>query len=165
MARRRLEKKNKKKVCRILNARLYWGDFIDTQISLSKELINKIEDVIEITAPNLIFVHYPEDTHQDHRNVAQATITATRYIRNVLFYESPSSINFSPSVFMDIGDVLQRKLKLLEIHKSQINSTKVKKLSITEGATSCAIFRGYQTRVKYAEGFKSLRLSLDFWLK
>ncbi|MDI6642012.1 MAG: PIG-L family deacetylase [Elusimicrobiota bacterium] len=151
---------------KILNARLYWGGegFYDTKVTLSKELIDRIESVIKLIKPNLIFVHYPEDTHQDHRNVSQATITATRYIRNVLFYEVPTTVNFSPTVFVDIGKMLKSKLKLLKAHKSQIYLTRVKGLSILESANSTAIFRGFQNRVKFAEGFIPLRLALDFYL-
>ena len=59
---------------------------------------------------------------------------------------------------MDIGDVLDKKLKLLKIHASQVDKTKVEDLTILESAQSCAIFRGYQGRVKYAEGFKAIRI-------
>ena len=160
-----VRKKEQQKVGKLLNARIFFGNLPDTKISLSKELINYIEQIIKKVRPELIFVHYPEDTHQDHRNVSQATITATRYVRNVLFYESPTSINFSPTLFVDIGVVLNKKISILKTHQSQVNSTKVKGLSIVEGTTSCAIFRGYQTRVKYAEGFVPLRFSLDLCLK
>ncbi len=160
-----VRKKEQEKVCKKLSAKLYWGGLYDTKILLSKELINLIENNIKKVSPDIIFIHYMEDTHQDHRNISQATITATRYVRNVLFYESPMSINFSPTVFMDIGDVLSKKISLLKTHRSQVYSTKIKGLSIVEGMTSCAIYRGYQTRVKYAEGFVPLRLSLDVCFK
>ena len=81
-----------------------------------------------------------------------------------MFYETPSSIDFSPTVFVDIGDVIKEKLFLLKLHKSQVYATKVKKLSILESAVSTAIYRGYQDRVKYAEGFVPLRLALDYIL-
>lgn len=152
-------------VCKYLKAKLFWGEYKDTKIELNKSLIDKIEKIIHKTKPDLIFTHYPKDTHQDHRNLSEATITATRYIRNVLFYETPSSIDFSPTVFMDIGDIIEEKLYLLKLHASQVNATRVKGLSIIEAATSTAIFRGYQNRVKYAEGFVPLRLSLDFKFK
>ncbi|MFQ3675102.1 MAG: PIG-L deacetylase family protein [Endomicrobiia bacterium] len=160
-----VRKKEQEKVGKLLRAKIFFGNFPDTKISLSKELINCIEQIIKNVKPDIIFVHYPEDTHQDHRNVSQATITATRYARNVLFYESPTSINFSPTIFVDIGDVLNKKMSLLKTHRSQVNATKIRGMSIIEGATSCAIFRGYQTRVKYAEGFVPLRFSLDLCLK
>lgn len=151
-----------KKVAARLGAKLFTGNFGDTKIQLTKELINNIEHIIKKTSPNLIFGHYPEDTHQDHRNVAQATITATRYARNVLFYEVPTSINFSPSVFVDVRKTIKQKFLILGMHRSQVQATKVAGLSILESSRSCTIFRGFQNRVKYAEGFTPLRLALDF---
>lgn len=157
-----VRQKEQENVCKFLNAKLYWGEQRDTNIVLNKQLIDTIETVIKNTKPDIIFSHYPKDTHQDHRNVAEATITATRYIRNVLFYETPSSIDFTPTVFVDITKVISKKLNLLKLHTSQIYATKVKGLSILESAESTAIFRGYQNRTKYAEGFVPLRLSLKF---
>jgi hypothetical protein len=39
-----------------------------------------------------------------------------------------------------------------------VDRTKVKDLTILESARSCANFRGFQGRVKFAEGFKALRI-------
>ncbi len=159
-----VRQKEQQRVCKYINAELFWGGFEDTKIELNKNLIDKIEYYIKKISPDFIFTHYPKDTHQDHRNVAEATITATRYIRNVLFYETPSSMNFSPTVFVDIAKQITKKLHLLELHKSQVYATKIKGLSIKEAAISTAIYRGYQNRVKYAEGFVPLRLTLDFYM-
>ncbi len=158
-----VRQKEQQKVCKYLKAKLFWGEYPDTKIELNKNLIDKIEYYIKKVSPDIIFTHYPQDTHQDHRNVAEATITATRYIRNVLFYETPSSIDFAPSVFVDITNEIKKKLYLLELHKSQVYATKIKGLSIKEAAVSIAIYRGYQNRVKYAEGFVPLRLTLDYF--
>lgn len=147
-----------------LGAKLYWSRWLDTQVPISREIVQDIEGVIRAVKPDLIFSPFPNDTHQDHRNVAQAVVTATRYARNVLFYETPTSIDFSPTVFVDIGAVLSRKLELLKAHKSQVHQTRVPGLSILENARSAAIFRGVQNRVKFAEGFSPLRLALDFAL-
>jgi hypothetical protein len=57
--------------------------------------------------------------------------------------------------------VLKKKLRLIGIHASQVNKTRVENLSILESVQSCANFRGYQGRVKYAEGFKALRVLRD----
>lgn len=159
-----VRQKEQQKVCKYLKAKLFWGNYKDTKIELSKDLIDKIESVINEVKPDIVFTHYPNDTHQDHRNVAQASITATRYIKNVLFYETPSSIDFAPTVFVDISAVINKKLHLLELHKSQVYATKIKGLSIKEAAVSTAIYRGYQDRVKYAEGFSPLRISIDYFL-
>ncbi len=160
-----IREKEQVKVCKKLNAQLYWGGFQDTKIELTKKLIDVIESVIKKVSPDFIFTHFPNDTHQDHRNVAEATITATRYIRNVLLYETPSSIDFTPTVFVDITNNINEKLQLLKLHKSQIYATRIQNLSIIEAAKSTAIFRGYQNRTKFAEGFVPLRLALDFVLR
>ncbi len=89
-------------------------------------------------------------------------MTAARYVHNVLFYETPSTIEFTPaSVFVDIEQVLKNKLELLKAHKSQVFSTRIANLSILEASQSTALFRGVQNRVKYAESFVPLRLSMD----
>ena len=70
----------------------------------------------------------------------------------------PTTQHFEPDIFVDIQDVLDKKLELLKIHASQVDRTKVENLTILESSQSCANFRGYQGRVKYAEGFMALRM-------
>ncbi len=61
--------------------KLTWGGYKDTLLSPHmNQMVYEIEDVLKKTAPDLIFVHYVEDTHQDHRALAEATITATREV-------------------------------------------------------------------------------------
>ncbi|MCM8770806.1 MAG: PIG-L family deacetylase [Candidatus Omnitrophica bacterium] len=141
--------------------KIFWGGFYDTHVPVSKTLIDKIEAVIKETKPHIVFFPYPEDIHQDHRALANCALSATRYVKRVLFYEVPTTRNFEPDVFTDITDILDKKLKLLKLHRSQIDKTRVPGLTILDSVKSCAIFRGYQARVKYAEGFKSLRFMLD----
>ena len=140
---------------------LLWGNLRDTEVGFTRELILKIEEVIGKVSPDVVFINYPDDVHQDHRALAQAGISATRYLKEVLFFEVPTTHNFEPNIFIDITGVLDKKLELLRLHVSQIDKTKVKCLTILESATSCANFRGYQGRVKFAEGFKALRVLKD----
>ena len=141
--------------------RIFWGDYRDTEVPYNRELIGRIEDVIKRVHPTLIFVNFPDDTHQDHRNLAQATISATRYVPNFLFYEGPSTQNFTPNCYANIDKVLDRKLASLEAHRSQVTKTNIEDMTILELARSCANFRGIQARVKYAEAFQSIRLLLN----
>ncbi len=141
--------------------RVFWGNYKDTKVSLSQELIAKIEKVLHKVKPDIVLFNSPSDIHQDHRVLAEAAISATRYIKRVLFYEVPTSVNFEPDIFVDIGDNIFEKLELLKIHRSQIHKTRVPGLSILESAASCANFRGFQGRIKYAEGFKALRFVLE----
>jgi LmbE family N-acetylglucosaminyl deacetylase len=141
--------------------RIFWGNYEDTYLEVNKDVINQVENVIAEIKPDFIFCHFPDDTHQDHRHLAQVVISATRYIRNVLFYEGPTTQNFDPQIFIDISDTLDRKIKALEAHHSQIEKTNIEDLTILELARSTANFRGTQGRVKFAEAFRALRLFIN----
>lgn len=141
---------------------VFWGNLIDTEIHIDKTTIMRIENIVQQIQPNMIFVNYPDDTHQDHRHLAADTISATRYVRNVLFYETPTTQNFQPNVFVDIGQTyLDYKLRALRAHASQINRTNIANLSILQVAESSAHFRGVQARVPFAEAFYSVRLFIN----
>ena len=147
---------------RILRAcKVFWEEYQDTAIPLDRTLIQRVEKVIEEVQPDFIFVHYHDDTHQDHRNLATSTITATRYTRNVLFYEGLTVQNFSPSVFVDVDSVLENKIASLQAHASQVSKTNIEGLSIVDIARASAHFRGIQGRVRNAEAFVPLRLFIN----
>lgn len=142
-------------------AEVFFQGYEDTNLPMDKGTIDSIERVIHKILPQYIFVNYKEDTHQDHRALAKATISATRNIRNVLFYEVPTTNAFTPNVFVDITSVMEKKVESLEAHSSQIMKTNVEGSSIMDIALSAARFRGVQGRVKFAEGFVSQRLFLN----
>ncbi len=156
---RRREQDEAARVLRV--AKLFWGEYPDTAIPLDRESIQSVERIIRIVNPDFIFVHFQDDTHQDHRNLSVATITATRYTRNVLFFEGPTTQNFSPSVFVDVDTVLEDKVTALEAHASQVTKTNIKGLTIVDIARASAHFRGIQGRVRNAEGFVPLRLFIN----
>lgn len=141
--------------------KIFWGGYEDTHLIVDVDLIGKMEAVIAEVKPDFIFCNFPDDTHQDHRHLAQAIMSATRYIRNVLFYEGPTTQNFNPQVFVDISDTLEQKVEALKAHNSQVMKTNIEDLSIVEVAHSSANFRGIQGRVKYAEAFHALRLFIN----
>jgi LmbE family N-acetylglucosaminyl deacetylase len=139
-----------------------WGDFEDTELlDKGNDIIHVVEAYIKKIQPDFIFVNYYDDTHQDHRTVNEAVQSATRYVRNVLFYEVPTTNNFIPQVFVNISETLEFKLRALEAHRSQVMKTNIEDLSIIEVARSSANFRGIQGRVRYAEAFSALRLFIN----
>ncbi|MFT5369821.1 MAG: LmbE family N-acetylglucosaminyl deacetylase [Candidatus Latescibacterota bacterium] len=158
-----LRKKEQLEAARLMDAEdVFFLEHTDTEVACSRQLIMDIEDVARKVQPDFAFVPYPDDTHQDHRALAQAAIPASRsIIRNVLYFEGFSSINFNPTVYVDIGDVLEYKLACLEAHKSQVMNTYVHERSIVDVSRSTAHFRGIQARVKSAEAFSSMRLFIN----
>jgi len=147
---------------KILGAQeVFWGGYHDTELPVSRDAIQQIEDVVKKVYPAFIFVNYTDDTHQDHRHLASCTLTATRYTRNVLFYETPTTQNFSPTVYVDIDGLLEDKVRALQAHASQVEKTNIESLSILEVARASAHFRGLQGRVRSAEAFVPLRLFIN----
>ncbi len=151
------------KAAEIMGAKdVFWGGFTDTELlDRANEIIHLIESYIEKIQPNFIFVNFFDDTHQDHRTVNRSVLSAARYVRNVMFYEVPTTNNFTPNIFVDIGSVFELKLKALEAHSSQVMKTNIPDLSIIDIARSSAHFRGVQGRVPLAEGFVSERLFIN----
>jgi LmbE family N-acetylglucosaminyl deacetylase len=161
-AARGVRRREQEQASKIIGAeKLYWGGYADTKLPVDQELIQRIEEVVREIKPHFIFVHYQDDTHQDHRHLALCTITATRYTKNVLFYEGPTCQNFSPTVFVDIDAVLEDKIAMLTAHESQVKKTNIEGLSIVDIVRSSAHFRGIQGRVRNAEGFCPLRLFIN----
>lgn len=141
--------------------KILWGDYQDTELPLDRPLIQRIEEAVRLVAPDFIFVHYHEDTHQDHRHLASCTLSATRYTRNVLCYEGPTTQHFTPSVYVDIDPVLEDKVAALQAHASQVMKTNIEGHSIVDLARSSAHFRGIQGRVRNAEAFAPVRLFIN----
>src|SRR5207302_8757239 len=131
--------------CRILLAKeVFWGGYQDTEVPVTRQAIQQIEDVVKKIDPAFMFVNYFDDTHQDHRHFATCSVTATRYTRNVLFYETPTTQNFSPPCYVDIDRLLEDTVRSVEAHASQVLKTNVEGLSILDFALASAHFRGVQ---------------------
>jgi LmbE family N-acetylglucosaminyl deacetylase len=159
---RAVRRREQEAAARVVGAkRIFWGEYQDTKVGIDRQLIQRIEKVIAEVNPLFIFVHYGDDTHQDHRHLATCTVTATRYTRNVLFYEGPTTQNFTPTVFVNIDSVLEKKLEALKAHGSQVMKTNIEGVSIIDIARSSANFRGLQGRARNAEGFMPLRLFIN----
>jgi LmbE family N-acetylglucosaminyl deacetylase len=157
-----VRRREQDEAARLLGARqVFWGEYPDTAIPLDRESIQRVERVIRAVTPDFIFVHHQDDTHQDHRHLGVSTITATRYTRNVLCYEGPTTQNFSPNVFVDIDGVIEDKVATLHAHASQMTKTNIEALSIVDLVRASARFRGIQGRVKSAEAFVPLRLFIN----
>lgn len=116
---RRLEAEN---AAKIQDARLFMGNFIDTEISHAAHTIQFIEKIVEQIQPTHVYTHSLHDDHQDHRNTYHATITACRQIPNLYCYLSPSStVDFKPNIFINIDGYMEIKMLVLEAYSSQYN--------------------------------------------
>jgi LmbE family N-acetylglucosaminyl deacetylase/CheY-like chemotaxis protein len=107
----------------LLGARLFLKDLVDTEIGGDGPTVRLIEEVVREVAPTIVYTHSEHDRHQDHRAVHEATIVATRRIRTVACYQSPSAtIDFRPTRFVSIDGFLERKLELIDCFRTQTGS-------------------------------------------
>jgi len=99
-------------------------------------------------------VHTINDTHQDHRAIANCALPAFRRCPRLYGYESPSSTNyFRPAITLGFDEnELKNKIAALNCHSSQV---KLKRWYLEyESMMSLAYVRGLKTRHKYAESFE-----------
>lgn len=135
---------------------IYFLKFKDTKISSGIESVKKIEQIIKKHKIDRIYTHSLRDTHQDHRNTCLAVLSAGRNVKQILFFESPSSdLDFRPTFFIDISSYLKEKINSLKTYKS-LSKLKKRYLEI-KAITDSASFRGYQSNLKYAECFEVFR--------
>jgi len=141
--------------------KIFWGGYVDTELPNERIIITHIDKIIEEVKPDEVYVNYFDDIHQDHRTLAECTLAATRYIKKVFFYEDYTSNNFEPDIFVDIEDVLEEKQRLIQVYSSQVSKSYPTKLDMVESVKATANFRGFQGKIKYAEGFKAFRFLRD----
>jgi bacillithiol biosynthesis deacetylase BshB1 len=160
---------------------------LDTRITLemtnryienSIENRKKVSEIIRKHKPKIIITHPSEDWHPDHIachqivNSAkfQAKLTKTNskypeYYPKYVFYFDQSHLkdkNRKLDFLIDISDSIEEKIKALKAYKSQFIDNK-KHLRIFDYIKERAGFLGYQSGVKYAEGFISPEyLMIDF---
>jgi LmbE family N-acetylglucosaminyl deacetylase len=105
----------------LLGAPLELLAFPDSAIPSDVTTVSAIESVVRAFAPTHVYTHSIHDTHQDHRAVHAAAIVAARSVPNVYCYQSPSAtVDFRPSMYVEIAAFLDEKLALIDAYQSQI---------------------------------------------
>ena len=142
-----------------LGARLVWLGMADGGIEQAKELIEVLDLWMKALQPDVVYGHPPNDSHQDHRAMGWATLAAARNHCRVLHFQSPTAIDFRPTIYVDISDTMQAKLDIVAEHASQVDSSLRVDL---EAYRARAVAHGFEARVGYAEAFETPRFVWDF---
>jgi LmbE family N-acetylglucosaminyl deacetylase len=122
------------------------------------DLVHLIEEAIESVGATIVYTHSPNDSHQDHRAVALCTMGAARSVSTVMSYGAPSSLQFSPTAFVDISDSLDKKIDALMCHASQVQASDMVSASRVR---SSAEHYGHSCRRQYAEAFEPVRAIVE----
>jgi LmbE family N-acetylglucosaminyl deacetylase len=142
---------------------IHFLGYEDTKIPYEAGIIKKIDKHLSEVDADRIYIHAEEDTHQDHRNAALASIAAGRKTDEVLSFESPSTrSSFAPQYYSPLPEpVLERKIEAIRSHESQ----REKKYLEAEAMKGLARFRGRQANTEYAEAFQVIRIKQNPRLK
>lgn len=133
-------------------------DFEDTSLaSQLNEMVKVLDGHVAASNPDRVYTMFQHDRHQDHRAVYEASIISCRSVPQLLGYETPSSYpNFLPTIFEQIGDDLDTKMRALQCHTSQVSRLYMQE----EKIRSAAHFRGAQIDLGPSEGFVAYKLVL-----
>ncbi len=134
-----------------------------------RDLVDLFETRINEFRPDLVLIPSGADYDQDHVATFETVVAALRPIApvfgkhlvpHVLVYESPKIMWWvddipRPEAFVDISEVLDRKLEALAAYASQARPSP--HIRCEESVTALACLRGKEIGVEHAEAFKVLR--------
>jgi LmbE family N-acetylglucosaminyl deacetylase len=143
-----------KEAARIIGAQLLWGHFDDGAIPLGRESVAVVDAAVRDLHADVVYVHAPQDSHQDHVATSLAAAAAGRRTARILYYQSPSTTVFAPTVFIDVEDTVHGKIDSLRAHWSQVTQCQFVDLEAVEAGCR---YWGSRARISYAEPFETPR--------
>ncbi len=146
-----------KRAAELLGARLFHKELVDTSLTDGGDTISAIKEVIDETAATTVYTHTPRDVHQDHRNTHHASLVAARGVPRIYCYQSPSTtVEFRPTRFVGIDDVLDQKLEVIRAYVSQVE---VRHYLDEELLRATARYWSRWSRSRFAEPLEVIRES------
>ena len=144
------------------------GDVLVSEAN--KDHRDRVVDVIRKANPDFIITHAPNDYMPDHLAVSRLVFdasfaasvphyetsekTATK-VTPIYYMDTLGGLDFIPTEYVDISDVIDLKLEMLEKHESQLKWMRDHdNIDFAEFVKTCARYRGLQCNSMYAEGFR-----------
>lgn len=141
------------KACEILKARPIFAGQIDGSTEITGQRYDQFRSLLEAERPDLVFTHWPVDTHRDHRvaslMVYDAWVSAKSKLELYYFEveQGEQTQDFRPTDYVDITATESRKRASCFVHASQ-NPAEFYALHDMMNR-----FRGLECGSKYAEAF------------
>jgi len=140
--------------CKILNATPVFAGQIDGNTELNKQKNEETAKLILSYKPDIVFTHWPLDSHPDHQVAGLLTLTA--WIRSnkqfhLYFYEvntGSETMAFTPTDYVDVSEVHDTKKAAMFAHQTQDPREIYDSFFKTMEE-----FRGLEANVKAAEAF------------
>jgi N-acetylglucosamine malate deacetylase 1 len=135
----------------------------------TKEIREALADVLRRVEADLVLASPPVDYQADHTLTGDIALEAChlaaqpqlrsdypalRYDPVMYYYDSTLALDFQPAFYVDITDVMERKMALYGVHPSQSSAAESEHgWTLEEAGRTKNRLRGLQSGVKYAEGF------------
>jgi len=140
--------------CAVLKAKPVFAGQIDGATIMDNDWLAKIQKLIADEKPDLVFTHWPIDTHKDHQVASLLAIQT--WVRSshkfpLYFFEvctGEQTQIFKPTDYVDISDTQEQKRKSVYCHISQVPPG-----IYACGHATMEDFRGMELGVKAAEAF------------
>jgi LmbE family N-acetylglucosaminyl deacetylase len=143
---------------KILGAKPVFAGQIDGSSVVSNEWVVRMEQLISEEKPDLVFAHWPIDSHKDHQCASLLTIQAWMRAKvkfELYFFEVGSGVEtmtFHPTDYVDITGVQELKRRAVFCHASQ-NPPEIYRPGVPGNQAIMEDYRGMQLGVKAAEAF------------
>ncbi len=142
------------KACAILKAKPAFAGQVNGQTEVNRSRYEDFRKLLDAENPDVVFTHWPVDTHRDHRVasllVYDAWLEGGKKF-DLYYYEVDQGIQtqvFHPTCYVDIAQSVSRKKAACFAHASQHPDTDFWPLH-----EAMDRFRGMECGVKDAEGF------------
>jgi LmbE family N-acetylglucosaminyl deacetylase len=109
----------------ILGAAAVFANQIDGRTSASPEDSARFTDLLRSLRPDIVFTHWPHDTHADHRTTAELTRLAWEALGRaftLVYYEVMTGIqtqDFEPNLYVDVSGTEEEKRAAIYAHVCQ----------------------------------------------
>jgi LmbE family N-acetylglucosaminyl deacetylase len=113
------------KACRVLGAKPIFGGQIDGSSEINNARYEAFEHLLRAQQPDVVFTHWPVDTHRDHCSASLLTYQSWHRAnkRYALAYfevlSGEQTQQFSPNFYVDISETWERKKRACFMHASQ----------------------------------------------
>ncbi len=117
----------------------------------------RVRELIDRHEIEMVYTHWHDDVHLDHRNLSRATINAARHVPRLLMYRSnyyESSEVFRANIFVDITETIEVKRRAIMAHESEYTRIGEKWLRFF---TNQHQNDGQRIGVAYAESFQVIK--------
>ncbi len=110
--------------CRIIGAKPVFFGEIDGATEVTQAQVDAMRRLLAAQNPDVVFTHWPVDTHMDHQVASVLTIRSWMALHRprLYFFEVNSGSQtegFLPNTYVDIASVLEQKKAALFAHVSQ----------------------------------------------